>query len=192
LSRKDTSRAGADGIDYGPLQNWVGFHLRMAQSASFHAFARLTHEEDIQPGRFATLLLIGRNPGISQTSLSLANGRDKSTLTPVLNDLVRRGLVRRERTPADRRAYRLALTGAGARKLARLTECATRHDRNLDRIIGAAERARFLATLRRIEAALIPHWGENAEPAAAVPAARAKRAAARARTSGVRTGSPAP
>ncbi len=190
MSRKGASRAaaGADGIDYGPLQNWVGFHLRMAQSASFQAFARLTHEEDIQPGRFATLLLIGRNPGISQTSLSLANGRDKSTLTPVLNDLVRRGLVRRERTPSDRRAYRLALTAAGARKLARLNACAVRHDRNLDRIIGPAERARFLATLRRIEAALIPHWRENTEPVSVAPVVRA----ARARTSGARAGSVAP
>ena len=52
----------------------------------------------MRPGRFAMLTLIGRNPGISQTALSRANGRDKSTLTPLLADLVRRGLVRRTRT----------------------------------------------------------------------------------------------
>jgi DNA-binding MarR family transcriptional regulator len=143
---------GTDRIDYGPLAGWVGFHLRVAQTASFQAFARLTQEVDIQPGRFATLMLIGRNPGISQTALSQANGRDKSTLTPVLNDLVRRGLVRRERAPGDRRTYRLELTTAGKRKLAQLTECAARHDRNLDRVIGPRDRVRFLAILHRIEA----------------------------------------
>ena len=27
------------GVDYGPLAEWLGFHLRMAQIASFQAFA---------------------------------------------------------------------------------------------------------------------------------------------------------
>lgn len=140
-----------EAVDFGPLENWVGFRLRMAQSASFQAFARLTQDVKIWPGRFATLMLIGRNPGISQTALSQANGRDKSTLTPVLNDLVKRRLVRRQRTPDDRRAYQLTLTTAGKRLLDQLAACAVRHDRNLDRIIGRQDRTRFLAILRRIE-----------------------------------------
>lgn len=144
----------ADAIDYGPLDGWIAFRLRMAQTASFQAFARLTHDMKMRPGRFATLLLIGRNPGISQTALSVANGRDKSTLTPVLNDLVKRGLVKRERTRDDRRAYHLALTAAGARTLKQLNACAARHDRNLERIIGTRDRDRFVALLRRIEAEL--------------------------------------
>lgn len=144
----------AEAVDYGPLDQWVGFRLRMAQAASFQAFARLTQDVKIRPGRFATLMLIARNPGISQTALSQANGRDKSTLTPVLNDLVKRGLVRRQRTPDDRRAYQLTLTAAGKRMLDQLAACAMRHDRNLDRIIGGRDRARFLAILRRIEDAL--------------------------------------
>ncbi len=150
---KRTAQA-ANAIDYGPLEDWVGFRLRMAQSASFQAFARLAHDVNLKPGRFATLMLIGRNPGISQTALSLANGRDKSTLTPVLNDLVKRGLVRRSRTPDDRRTYQLALTAAGQRMLKQLAACAISHDRNLDRIIGRRDRAHFLSILRRIEVEL--------------------------------------
>src|SRR5215471_18595354 len=110
-----------EAIDYGPLADWVGFNLRMAQAATFAAFSRLSKEVGVRPGRFATLMLIGRNPGISQTALSRANGRDKSTLTPVLEDLVQRGLVRRKRTNNDRRAYRLTLTPAGRKLLCQLT-----------------------------------------------------------------------
>jgi DNA-binding MarR family transcriptional regulator len=142
-----------EGIDYGPLDGWVGFNLRLAQNASFQAFAKLTGANAVRPGRFATLLLISRNPGISQTALSRANGRDKSSLTPVLNDLVRRGLVRRQRTPGDRRTYRLTLTPAGTRALGELSRSARAHDKNLDRLIGK-DRARFLAVLRRISAGL--------------------------------------
>jgi len=139
-----------EAIDYGPLAGWVGFNLRMAQAAAFQAFSRLAKEIGTRPGRFATLMLIGRNPGISQTALSRANGRDKSSLTPVLNDLVRRGLISRRRTSTDQRTYRLTLTPAGRRLLAELTRCARAHERNLDRIIGARAQKDFVRTLKRI------------------------------------------
>ena len=154
---RDRGAAGAfiDGIDYGPLAEWVGFHLRMSQIAAFQAFAREVGEVDLPPGRFALLTLIGRNPGISQTLLSRAAGRDKSTLTPALQDLRRRGLITRVRLENDRRSYHLTLTPAGQDMLRRLTECAARHERNLDRVIGARDRARFLRILRRIMSDLV-------------------------------------
>jgi len=144
----------AEKIDYGPLQDWIGFNLRMAQDASFQAFSRQSKEIGFKPGRFAALTLIGRNPGICQTALSRANGRDKSTLTPLLNDLVRRRLVRRARTENDRRTYRLALTATGEQLLSQLTACARAHERKLDAVIGPRERIRFLRILRRLAAAL--------------------------------------
>src|SRR5215472_4741136 len=155
--RRDRAQAAngrGEPVDYGPLAGWVGFNLRMAQAAAFQAFSRLAKEIGTRPGRFATLMLIGRNPGISQTALSRANGRDKWSLTPVLNDLERRGLVLRERTSTDQRTYRLTLTPAGRRLLAELTRCARAHERNLDRIIGARAQKEFVRTLKRIIAEL--------------------------------------
>jgi DNA-binding MarR family transcriptional regulator len=149
-AREHTAGALVAGIDYGPLAEWVGFHLRMAQISAFQAFVREVGEVDLPPGRFALLTLIGRNPGISQTVLSRAAGRDKSTLTPALQDLKRRGLIARVRLENDRRSYHLTLTPAGEAMLQRLTECAARHEHNLDRVIGARDRVRFLNTLRRI------------------------------------------
>jgi DNA-binding MarR family transcriptional regulator len=142
------------GIDYGPLADWLGFHLRLAQIASFQAFANEAQEIDLSPGRFALLMLIGRNPGISQTTLSRAHGSDKSTLTPALNDLKRRGLITRGRLKSDRRSYQLALTPAGHELLLCLTVCATRHDQTLDRIVGLRDRGRFLQLLRKLHTEL--------------------------------------
>jgi DNA-binding MarR family transcriptional regulator len=142
----------AESVDFGPLEQWVGFNLRMAQEAAFQAFSHLSRAVGEKPGRFATLTLIGRNGGISQTELSLASGRDKSSVTPVVEDLVQRGLVKRMRLREDRRAYRLHLTASGKRTLGLLTACARRHERNLDRVIGPHERRRFLAVLKRIAA----------------------------------------
>jgi hypothetical protein len=44
------------------------------------------------------------------------------------------------------------VTSAGRKTLASLTACARRHERNLDRIIGRRERARFIAVLKQIAA----------------------------------------
>jgi len=139
------------GVKLGPLEHWVGFNLRMAQESAFAAFSHLSREIGEKPGRFATLTLIGENPGISQSTLGLANGRDKSSMTPVLEDLVRRGLVQRTRTDEDRRSYKLTLTAAGTKTLARLMACARKHEQNLDRLIGPSARAGFLRTLKRVQ-----------------------------------------
>jgi DNA-binding MarR family transcriptional regulator len=72
-----------------------------------------------------------------------------------LQDLKRRGLIARVRLENDRRSYHLTLTPAGEAMLQRLTECAARHEQNLDRIIGARDRTRFLASLRRIMSELV-------------------------------------
>ena len=154
VRRGKNGEAIAESIRFGPLGCWVGFNLRMAQEAAFQAFSRRSQEIGESPGRFATLTLIARNPGISQTELSHANGRDKSSLTPVVEDLVRRGLVERKRLAADRRIYRLNLTAAGKKTLTQLTRCARRHERILDGIIGARDRRRFIQILKKIAAAI--------------------------------------
>lgn len=146
-SAKDFERGG---IDFGPLADWIGFHLRMAQFAAFQAYANRTRQLDLSPGRFSALAVIGHNPGLSQTQLSQAIGSDKSTLTPAIEALVRRGLVRRSRMPQDKRVYRLHLTAAGEKMLRELTACAVAHERELDAIVGPRERTQFLRALQRI------------------------------------------
>lgn len=153
---EERPRGGGTAIDLGPLAGWIGFHLRLAQTASFQAFARMTQDVDLRAGRFALLMLIGLNPGISQTALSRANARDKSTLTPALSDLARRGLITRTRLKSDRRSYQLKLTAAGEDMLKRLTEYAVEHDRNLDRIVGKRDRERFLRILQKLVTELAP------------------------------------
>lgn len=142
-------------LHLGPLADFIGFHLRLAQEASFQGFARRVREYKMRPGRFAVLVLIGENPGISQTALGRAAGRDKSTLTPALNDLVRRALVKRRRVASDRRSYALSLTAKGERLLEALTLHARAHDRLLDDIVGLKHKAEFIRTLRRLAMALV-------------------------------------
>ncbi len=146
----DAEPAGPDGpVNLGELDDYIGFHLRLAQNASFKAFKRLTGESDLRPGWFAVLSLIGSNPGITPMVLSRASGRDKSTMTPILRDLMRAQLISREPLPRDRRSYALRLTAAGREKLERLALHAARHDEELDELVGERKQE-LLDLLRRI------------------------------------------
>lgn len=139
--------SGHDATRQLALPDRVGFHLRLAQEASFRAFARRVGMDDLKPRWFSILSIIAAEPGINQTALSRAAGRDKSSLTPSVFEMERRGLVARERAPNDRRVYTLHLTPEGHDLLARLTEHANAHDRDLERIIGPARQKTFIEGL---------------------------------------------
>lgn len=156
-SRRKTQPAKvncAEESNVGPLKGYIGFQLRRAQDVSFQAFARRVGEHDLGPGRFAILSIIHESPGINQTALSVATGRDKSTLTPALRDLVKRGFVRRERSRSDRRAYVLNLTEYGEGHLRTLAKHAEAHDKVLDGIVGSHNKALFIRLLEQVVAGL--------------------------------------
>jgi DNA-binding MarR family transcriptional regulator len=136
-------------VRLGPLDDLIGFHLRLAQDASFRAFAGEAGQPDIKPGRFAAMMLISHNPGITQIALARAMARDKSTITPVVQELEKRGLVARRQMPSDRRSFTLELTPQGETTLQDLLAHALEHDRRLDAIVGEAK-PEFLRLLRKI------------------------------------------
>jgi DNA-binding MarR family transcriptional regulator len=150
-TREPSARAAEpDRVKLGVLDSYIGFHLRLAQAASFRAFKRHSGLKHLRPGWFAVLSIIGDNPRITPVTLSRASGRDKSTITPILRELLRERLIRRESVPNDRRSYALSLTPQGREALAHLAACAADHDRDLDAIAGDQKPA-LLALLRRFE-----------------------------------------
>lgn len=150
-------------VNLGPLKGYIGFQLRRAQDVSFQAFARRVGEADLSPGRFAILSVINENPGMNQTALSIATGRDKSTLTPALKDLEKRGFVSRDRSEIDRRAYTLHLTDVGREHLKALTVHAEAHDRALDAIVGEFHKPLFIHLLERIVEGLGPDAPDDSD-----------------------------
>lgn len=146
---KKGGKAAAPAISLGALQDFIGFNLRLAQDASFRAFARKAGQKNIRPGRFAALMVLRDNPHITQSALGRAIARDKSSVTPLLQDLQRQGLVKRTRSTTDRRSVTLVLTASGRRVLRGLVIHAREHDRKLDDIAGP-DKAEFVAILQRI------------------------------------------
>ena len=140
-------------INLGFLSGFVGFHLRLAQDASYRAFARFKDKDLVKPGRFPALAIIHLNPGISQSALGRAIARDKSTVSPLIKDLQKNGLISRKPSPNDRRSVTLVLTKKGERVLDRLHARALEHEEDLDKVIGTSK-SRLVGMLDKITASL--------------------------------------
>ncbi len=137
----------AEGLAPGPLPELIGYRLRLAQQAVFRDFA--SSVPGISPGRLGMLLLVEANPGVTQSRLAQAVGRDRSTMVGVLDQLEAKGLIERRRG-ADRRTNGLWLTRAGARMLARAKRAMVAHERRVAARLNAAERSKLLELLARI------------------------------------------
>ena len=73
---------------------------------------------DLSPSQFNVLNLLRLNPaGLSQTDLSRQLIMHRSNVTGLVDRLEQRGLVARRDVAADRRAYSVVLTTAGAKLL---------------------------------------------------------------------------
>ena len=96
-------------IAFDELPSYVGYQVRRAQAKIFGEFADALGAMDFTPGSFGVLTLIRANPGVTQVALAAAFGVDKSTLSPVIVRLEKRGLVRRRVLERDRRCQALYL-----------------------------------------------------------------------------------
>ncbi len=146
---------GNGDVQLGFLSDCVGFHLRLAQDASYRTFAKHHDKDLIKPGRYPALAIIHLNPGISQSALGRAIARDKSTVSPLIKDLQKNGFINRKASTQDRRSVTLVLTKKGERTLDELRVRATEHEGELDRLVGPSK-ARLMSLLGKIIASMSP------------------------------------
>lgn len=145
---KRLESAGAPSL--GALPGYVGFNLRRAQVASFRHLERTAGALNLTPGQFSLLTFLEANPGVSQKTVSQEFGVDTSTLTPVLDGLAGRRLIRRARASHDRRSYALSLTPSGDRLLSEMRARIEAQEAEMAAALAPGERALLLDMLERI------------------------------------------
>jgi DNA-binding MarR family transcriptional regulator len=153
-ANRGAARGTTDEPSLGPLPGYLGYTLRQAQVSVFKDFAHRGAAFGITPGQFSLLILVAENPGISQGALARIHGLDKSTLSPAVDKLARRDLIRRERDPDDRRFYVLSLTENGIRTLKKVTAMVESQERAMIKAIEPSDPAAAIAMLQEIIKAL--------------------------------------
>lgn len=137
-------------VDWGMLDELVGFHLRRAQSVVFDNFMSMTKKERVTPGQFGVLTLIESNPGLNQSALANALGIERSTMVAVINGLEERGLVLRTESQADRRSYVLSLTKKGIALLNLSNEKVRLNEKTISAKMNSSEKEVLIGLLKKI------------------------------------------
>ncbi len=139
-----------DGVDLGPLPQFLGYMIRRAQLAVFADFHTRFDALDLRPAEFSLLLVVDRNHGLTQRRVAAALGIRPSNLVGMVARLVARGLAEQRASPADRRAIELHLTAPGRALLAQGMKLARQHDRNVTAALSNEERQKLLEQLNRL------------------------------------------
>lgn len=142
----------------GELRALVGYGVKRANSAIMGDVERLLGRFGLRRVTFSALSVVAGNAGIRQSELAEVLAIERPNLVAILEELTRSALVARARDGADRRAYLLTATEAGAALLARAGEALSAYDARLTEGMSASERAALIAALRRMEENAAGAW----------------------------------
>lgn len=129
----------------------LGYFVRRVQVWIFQDFIRTLASVDIRPAQYSVLVVIGANPGLSQSSLAEHLGIERARLVRMLDRLDRRGLTLRLPSDRDRRSHALHLTREGQKLLKQAKALAAQHEARLAEKLGAENRKAMLDILRQFE-----------------------------------------
>ena len=87
--------------------------LHRATHATLHALTTALADLDLPAADIDVLAILADGAGRTVGALATATATRPSTLTSLLDRLIRRGYIARELGPADRRSFLISLTPAG-------------------------------------------------------------------------------
>jgi DNA-binding MarR family transcriptional regulator len=128
----------------------IALHIARRQEAAFDRFGLSRGEV----GVLSALRFAGPSQQLSPTQLFKGLMLSSAGITSRLDRLERRGLVRRERHPNDRRGVLVELTDEGRRVLDEAVKANTDAERHLVEGLDAAETRQLAALLKKMLAAL--------------------------------------
>jgi DNA-binding MarR family transcriptional regulator len=135
---------------------WHGVPTAIARRFHQICVARTSEvvsEADITPLQYGVLIHLSQltgKPGIEQTTLADRLNVDRNTASLIVEQLVKKGLVERQVSDADRRARLLSLTAKGEKVYARLRPMHLSANETILAPITASERKLLISLLIRV------------------------------------------
>jgi DNA-binding MarR family transcriptional regulator len=111
---------------------------------------------DVTSTQYTVLVAVAERDGLSQQDIINATGIDRSTVSQVVQLLIRKGLLKRKRTRHDARAYAISLTEAGRKVLSASEPIVARIEEALVDALPTTRAKTFISNLRTIVTALEP------------------------------------
>jgi len=154
--RKKTAGGRSDIID----RSMIHLLHRASQRAS-EIFAIETRDFDLTARQYAVVTAVAQHEGLSQTDLVRLTGIDRSTLADVVQRLLKRGIIQRERTTQDGRTYAVSLSAKGRELLDAIKPHARRAERTVLSCLGEEDGKMAAQVLNRLLRRPEPGLGSN-------------------------------
>ena len=136
------------GLMIDPLSSLPGYALRRASAAMLTELNARLEPLGVRHIDAAILVLIGANPGVTQSRLCRALDIERANMVPVISRLEAKALLRRE--PVDGRSHGLFFTDAGALLFKNVQQAMAAHEAALIARVAKQDRdalSRALASL---------------------------------------------
>jgi len=128
----------------------LGLHVRRAARALARRYDDALRPFALTGGQFSLLMALDRPTPATMGAVARTLGMDRTTLTANLKPLVARGVIAVAADPADRRARRLALTGAGRALLAAALPIWRQAESAAERLLAGSDVDRLRRDLRAL------------------------------------------
>jgi DNA-binding MarR family transcriptional regulator len=137
-------------VDGDRAPSTLAFLLSQVGIHASRQFAERIAEVDLNPPLFRVLNLVDAAEGHSQQAIGQAIEVPASRMVALVDELEQGGLVERRPDPDDRRVRALYLTAKGRKSLNRGRKIAKKHEEDLTRGLGEADRKRLLDLLQKM------------------------------------------
>lgn len=138
-------------LSFGPLAGIVGFHIARASVSTYDAFERhIGKPFDLKKVEFSLLMIVMANGALAPKRLARALAVTAPNLTLLLDRLQQRGLIKRERNPADGRSQHVVLTAKGLKLARDAAAAAEPMERELLSSLSRAEHAMLIELLDKL------------------------------------------
>lgn len=135
--------------EWTPNLHYTGHLIRRAQQLHIALWNQHVSTE-ISSVQFAALAVIDQTPGMSQAELGGELSLDRSTIADLVERMVKRGLLTRAQSTADRRRKVLAVSSEGSRVLESLTPAVELANALLTDGLNKSEKERLHSLLRKM------------------------------------------
>ncbi|MCI5076590.1 MarR family transcriptional regulator [Oricola sp.] len=132
------------------INTMPGYLVRQCSQLSREFFAEECKSYGITPEQLIVLITLQQNPGIGQVVVAERVSLDQATTGQIIARLIKHGLARRKKNPADTRAWQVELTDDGAKLLDEVRPHSSRAKDRFLEPLDTEERNQLLRLMRKL------------------------------------------
>ncbi len=128
----------------------IGFELKLAKNVMENEYNKYLKDFGISSEQGLLLAYVYDCPGITQTHIADGLLKGKTTITRMIDTLVKKGKLERRSSKEDRRVFQIYVSKETEKMIEELTPLFEKRDNELKEIIGEEDYQTTIKVLRKI------------------------------------------